>query len=50
MLIDSHVHLDAAEFAADRDEVIADAHAAGVQGFVVPAVDRRTGWIEKLPA
>ena len=42
MLIDSHVHLDAAEFAADRDEVIADAHAAGVQGFVVPAVDRRS--------
>ena len=42
MLIDSHVHLDAAEFAADRDEVIADARAAGVQGFVVPAVDRRS--------
>lgn len=40
MLIDSHVHLDAAEFAADRDEVIDKARAAGVQGFVVPAVDR----------
>ena len=39
MLIDSHVHLDAAEFAADRDEVIGAARAAGVQGFVVPAVD-----------
>ena len=40
MLIDSHVHLDAAEFAADRDHVIGDARAAGVAGFVVPAVDR----------
>lgn len=41
MLIDSHVHLDAAEFAADRDAVIARARAAGVRGFVVPAVDRQ---------
>lgn len=40
MLIDSHVHLDASEFAADREEVIAHARAAGVRGFVVPAVDR----------
>ncbi|WEN42361.1 putative metal-dependent hydrolase YjjV [Thauera sp. GDN1] len=40
MLIDSHVHLDAAEFAPDRDEVMRAARAAGVQGFVVPAVDR----------
>jgi TatD DNase family protein len=41
MLIDSHVHLDAPEFEADRDEVIRSARAAGVQGFVVPAVDRQ---------
>lgn len=41
MLIDSHVHLDAPEFEADRDEVIRSAHAAGVRGFVVPAVDRQ---------
>ncbi len=40
MLIDSHVHLDAGEFATDRAEVIAQACAAGVRGFVVPAVDR----------
>src|SRR5690606_8147709 len=42
MLIDSHVHLDASEFAADRDEVIGNARAAGVQGFVVPAVGRQS--------
>ncbi|MDX9886309.1 TatD family hydrolase [Thauera sp.] len=41
MLIDSHVHLDAAEFAADRDEVIDNARAEGVKGFVVPAVERQ---------
>jgi TatD DNase family protein len=38
MLIDSHIHLDAAEFDADRAAVIAAAHAAGVGGFVIPAV------------
>lgn len=41
MLIDSHVHLDAPEFSADRDEIIRSARAAGVQGFVVPGVDRQ---------
>ena len=40
MLIDTHIHLDAPEFDADRAEVIARARAAGVGGFVVPAVDR----------
>ncbi|MBV2264609.1 MAG: TatD family hydrolase [Thauera sp.] len=40
MLIDSHIHLDAAEFAPDRVELIEAARAAGVRGFVVPAVER----------
>ncbi|MDY0072974.1 MAG: TatD family hydrolase [Thauera sp.] len=40
MLIDTHVHLDAAEFDADRPAVIAAARKAGVAGFVVPAVAR----------
>jgi TatD DNase family protein len=40
MLIDTHCHLDAAEFAADRDQVAARARAAGVEAMVVPAVER----------
>ena len=43
MLFDSHSHLDAAEFDADRDEVLARALAAGVTQQLVPAVDF-AGW------
>lgn len=39
-LIDSHSHLDAAEFADDRDAVYARARAAGVAVQIVPAVSR----------
>lgn len=42
-LIDTHCHLDVAEFDADRDEVIAQCRAAGVTHIVVPAVDA-AGW------
>lgn len=40
MLIDTHCHLDAPEFDADRSAVIARARQAGVRGIVLPAVDR----------
>lgn len=39
MLIDTHCHLDATEFAADRAEVLKAAKAAGVTGLVIPAVE-----------
>lgn len=39
MLTDSHCHLDAAEFDADRAQVIARARQAGVMRQIVPAVD-----------
>ncbi|NMG45612.1 TatD family deoxyribonuclease [Aromatoleum toluvorans] len=39
MLVDTHIHLDAAEFDGDRAAVLAAARTAGVGGFVVPAVD-----------
>lgn len=40
MLIDTHCHLDAAEFDADRMAVARAARAAGVQAIVIPAVER----------
>lgn len=40
MLVDTHCHLDAVEFDADRDAVIGAAQRAGVGAFVIPAVER----------
>ncbi len=39
LLIDTHCHLDAAEFESDRPEVRARAHEAGVGVLIIPAVD-----------
>lgn len=40
MLIDTHCHLDAAEFDADRDGVVARSRAAGVGRIIIPAVEQ----------
>lgn len=40
MLIDTHCHLDAAEFNADRQQVADHACEAGVGSIVIPAVER----------
>ncbi len=37
-LFDSHAHLDASAFDADREQVLHDARAAGVREILVPAV------------
>ena len=38
MLIDTHCHLDASEFSADRPQMLQASRAAGVAAFVVPAI------------
>jgi TatD DNase family protein len=38
MWIDTHIHLDAAEFEPDRAAILQAATQAGVQGYVIPAV------------
>ncbi len=40
MFIDTHCHLDAAEFDEDRDDVIIRAQQAGVTALVIPAIER----------
>ena len=40
MLIDTHCHLDAAEFAADRADVARQASQADVRAIVIPAIAR----------
>ena len=40
MLIDTHCHLDASEFDADRDAVIKAASQQDVEMMVIPAVEK----------
>lgn len=46
-LVDTHCHLDVEAFDADRAEVLAEAHAAGVASIVVPGIDA-DGWDKLL--
>lgn len=39
LFIDTHAHIDGSEFDADRDEVMARAHEAGVCKILVPSID-----------
>lgn len=41
-IVDSHSHLDAPEFDADRAAVVARAQSAGVRAQILPAIDRRS--------
>lgn len=43
VLVDSHCHLDAAEFDSDRDAIVERAREGGVTRQIVPAVDA-AGW------
>ena len=40
MLIDTHCHLDAAEFNGQQESIVRDAQAAGVSVLVLPAIER----------
>ena len=42
-LIDTHCHLDVADFDADRERVLTAARTAGVRDIVVPGIER-AGW------
>ncbi len=42
LIVDTHTHLDGAEFDEDRDEVMARAKAAGIAKVFLPAIDLRS--------
>lgn len=42
ILIDTHCHLDFAQYDADRDKVMQDARTSGVELIIVPAVDLKS--------
>lgn len=40
MFIDTHCHLDAAEFDEDRDDIITRAQQAGITALIIPSIER----------
>ncbi|MGD8927003.1 MAG: TatD family hydrolase [Thioalkalispiraceae bacterium] len=46
-LIDSHCHIDVADFDADRDEVLSRCRQQGIHSLIVPAIDV-AGWDKLL--
>jgi len=46
-IVDTHCHLDNALFSSDRDSVLQNCHAAGINKIVVPAI-ARNNWDEVL--
>lgn len=46
-LIDSHCHIDVADFDADREEVLSRCHQLGIQRLIVPGIDV-AGWDKLL--
>ena len=46
-LVDTHCHLDVADFDVDREAIIQRCHVAGIQQIVVPAIEQ-SGWSNLL--
>lgn len=42
-MIDTHAHLDFAEFDVDRDDVVLLMHSVGVDNLIIPVCRRSTG-------
>ena len=41
-IIDTHCHLDVADFDLDRDEVINHCHEQGISKIIIPAIESKT--------
>ncbi|MFV1985284.1 MAG: TatD family hydrolase, partial [Thiohalomonadales bacterium] len=41
-IIDTHCHLDVADFDLDRDEIIGQCRAQGISKIIVPAIESKT--------
>lgn len=46
-IIDTHCHLDVADFDIDRDDVLDRCHAVGISKIIIPAIESKT-WLTLL--